>query len=109
MPLFKIAKVLLIHIPKTGGSSIEDYFISMYQKRCTINTLLDRTGELNINGHSPQHFTFQEIYNKKDYLDLNLDELKIIAAVRNPYHRIISDLFFYKILKFEDTPEITEK
>ena len=106
MPLFRKANVLLIHIPKTGGSSIEDYFFSKYREKCTIQNLLVRYEDIKLNGHSPQHCTYSELYKMSEILDLNFDELEIISCVRNPYHRIISDLFFFNILDHEDTPDI---
>ena len=109
MPFFQEAKVLLIHIPKTGGSSIEDYFLEKTHERCTFHTLLSRSDKVRINNHTPQHCTFQELYDKKEYLELDIDNIMIIAAVRNPYHRIISDMFFFHILELTDTPDIVER
>lgn len=107
MPVFRSINVLLIHIPKTGGSSIEDYFMGNFQKRCTISNLLVRSDHLVIDGHSPQHSTYQELYNDREFLDLDFDKLTIIASVRNPYHRIISDMFFYHLLNRDDDSDIT--
>lgn len=106
MPLFRKSNVLLIHIPKTGGSSIENYFIDTYQKRCTLQTLLFRGYNITINGHSPQHCTYSELYELRDYFDLDFDNLNIITAVRNPYHRLISDMFFYKLLNVDDSTDV---
>lgn len=109
MPLFRNSNVLLIHIPKTGGSSLEDHFINTYQKKCSLQTLLFRGPNITINGHSPQHCTYSELYELREYFDLDFDTLTIITSVRNPYHRVISDMFFYHLLELDDTPEIVEK
>lgn len=106
MPIFRSINVLLIHIPKTGGSSIEDYFIGNFQKKCTISNLLVRSDHLVIDGHSPQHSTYQELYDDREFLDLNFDKLTIITAVRRPYDRIISDMFFYHLLNKNDTSDV---
>lgn len=109
MPLFRKSNVLLIHIPKTGGSSLEDYFINIYQKKCTFQTLLTKFTSVTINGHSPQHCTYSELYEFKEYFDINFDTLTIITAVRRPYDRIISDMFYFHLLNIDDTSEIVEK
>ena len=41
-----------------------------------------------------QHLTYNTIYDLKNLLNIDLmNNLKIIAILRNPYNRIISDLF----------------
>ena len=46
-------------------------------------------------------------FENQDYHDY--PDLKIIAAVRNPYDRIISDLFFNKLIKIDSNPEFVEE
>lgn len=57
---------------------------------------------------SLQHQFYTTIYKYRDILNVNFDdELKIITIVRNPYHRLVSDLFFYnKINKFTDSEKV---
>lgn len=109
MPFFRNSNVLLIHIPKCGGSSLENYFIDTYQKKWTIQTLFCRTANLTMNGHSLQHCIYSELYDFREYFELDFNTLTIITAVRNPYHRVISDMFFFGILDVNDTPEVVEK
>ena len=40
--------------------------------------------------------TYQTIINNSSYFNINFNDISIITIVRNPYERIISDLFFYK-------------
>ena len=96
MPYFKNENILLIHIPKTGGSSVEKYFCDKYNINLTIDNLYSNS-DLRLNNHSLQHSTYSEI---KSYLffNINFNNIKIITVVRNPYDRIISDLFFYKLI-----------
>ena len=103
MPYFKKINTLLIHIPKTGGSSIETYFYTKYNIKRTFDTLFSYLF-LTLNNHSLQHSTYIEIYEKKNYFDIDFDNIKIISVVRNPYDRIISDLFHFKLININSTP-----
>lgn len=102
MPYFKDINLLYIHIPKTGGTSIEKYFYK--DTRQTISSLYSRNlkpfiNYIQINNHSLQHCTYLEIYENKEYFGIKFDEkLVILASVRNPYARIISDLFHFKMI-----------
>ena len=179
MPFFESKKLLLIHIPKTGGTSIEKYFakklnihlgpkelyfsyyentivdeLTKYRKiwkqvlynkkkknnKNNNNTILTRVisfssvdslddttrdelpefklfkkirlvKELQ---HSLQHLTWSEMQrnnvilweNEKDRIITSNDpydrnEYEILTVVRNPYDRIISELFFKGILNNE--------
>jgi len=86
MPIFKInnKRVLFIHIPKTGGTSIENWlsnFGEMQFYQPGIPTFMKCT---------PQHLTlndFNVLFGEK-FFDL------IFTVVRNPYHRLISEYLF---------------
>ena len=104
MPYFKKINTLLIHIPKTGGTSVENYFYNRYDIKRTLSTLYSSL-TYRINNHSFQHSTFQELYENRKYLEIDFDNLKILSIVRNPYERIISDLFFFKLINLEMTQE----
>jgi hypothetical protein len=79
--------ILYIHIPKTGGTSIEEYMSNRY------NISLDeRSLYYNLPGISLQHYTYENIiYHPQIIL---VPGFSTFTIVRNPYHRIISDLFF---------------
>ncbi len=100
MPYFKEANILLIHIPKTGGTSIEDYFYSKFNIKKTISTLWSNPS-IQLNSHTLQHCTFSELYERKEYFDIDFETVKIISPVRNPYYRIVSDLFFFEMITKE--------
>jgi len=51
--------------------------------------------------------TYKTIYKYIKELDINLNNIKILSSVRNPYTRIISDLFFLKKLNINATQEET--
>jgi len=176
MPFFPKMKVCFIHIPKTGGTSVENYFSNIENKPLGLNTLYYRhTNDLaqaidkkrrewNVRlnnfinkeivqlrltasynrdsrkklqmiqnnmakytrsiqermvdnselkklmlikhkGYSLHHFTWNDIRTQKNILfgekiaklvDEKNNDMTFIASVRNPYDRIISELFFLK-------------
>lgn len=50
-----------------------------------------------------QHSTYSELYAKREYFDIDFDKVKIISVLRNPYDRIVSDLFFFKLININST------
>ena len=109
MPYCADKNLLFIHIPKTGGSSIEKYLKikdinnkNLYSGRT--NNILPTEKLKNI---PLQHLTYQTIYKYRDLLNVDFNEtLKIFTVVRNPYTRMISDLSFNQLIKKGDTPKI---
>jgi hypothetical protein len=103
MPYFKNndVNILFIHIPKTGGSSVENYFytkFSMQQDNKSLYGFIDPELKLNENmiiNSSLQHITYDQMIEYNNVFNIDLNNIKIITIVRNPYERIISDLFFY--------------
>lgn len=106
MPYFKNnnINILFIHIPKTGGTSVENYFYAKYNIKRTLSTLYS-TLTYTFNNHSYQHSTYNELYTNRNYLEIDFNNIKILSIVRNPYERIISDLFFFKLINLEMSPE----
>jgi len=86
MPIFSVnnKRVLFIHIPKTGGTSVENWlknFGEMQFYQPGIPTFMNCT---------PQHLTindFDVLFNRKFF---NL----IFTIVRHPYERLISEYLF---------------
>lgn len=104
MPYYKKAKLLFIHIPKTGGTNIENkikrkYSQTLYSK--STNYLLDHP----YRKKSLQHQFYTTLYKFKNKLNIDFNNIKIFAVVRNPYDRIISDLFWYKLINKESSDE----
>lgn len=99
MPYYKKKHILFIHIPKTGGTSVEDTL-----KQGDVQTMY--SGKRNnlmpiqyLRHISLQHQTFNNIFRYRRFLPVKFDNiLRIISVVRNPYTRIISDLFFHKLI-----------
>lgn len=108
MPYFKTLNILYIHIPKTGGANIENYFFYLSKTTPNISNLLSYHKipiDLKINNHSLQHLTYKEIYNLQSFFQINYNNLKMFTVVRNPYDRIISDLLFLKLIKSNSNKE----
>jgi hypothetical protein len=107
MPYFNNDKInlLYIHIPKSGGTSIENYFCEKYNLSLDITSWL--TLEYIYNNHSLQHTTYQEIINDPNYFKLNINDLKIMTCVRNPYKKFISALFYNKFVSYHNLNDIS--
>lgn len=104
MPYYKDANLLFIHIPKTGGTSLEGYLESKYTQ--TIHDS-DKYKKIPIRKRIfLQHYTYEDIYKYRQIFGVNFnDKLNIITIVRNPYDRIISDLFYLRYINNDDTPD----
>jgi GR25 family glycosyltransferase involved in LPS biosynthesis/2-polyprenyl-3-methyl-5-hydroxy-6-metoxy-1,4-benzoquinol methylase len=103
MPIFKKQKILFIHNPKTGGSSIEDYFYKKFNVQRTADTLW----MINHYGHASQHCTYVEV--KKLFPNIDFNQYKVLGVVRNPYHRMISELLYIKVINVQTSPkQVTE-
>lgn len=99
MPINKKFNLTYIHIPKTGGSTIDRIF-NMNKPDCLYND----NGPLS-NGRSfiidrvefaPQHFTWDIIKERETSF---YDQSIKFSFVRNPYTRIISEYFWLKKYK----------
>jgi len=113
MPYFKNndVNVLFIHIPKTGGSSMELYFSSKFNIPLNNKSLflfiedevlLNENMKINSSLH---HITYNQIVEYSKIFNINFDNIKIITVVRNPYERIMSDLFYFKLITIDSTKE----
>ena len=107
MPYYEEPNILFIHIPKTGGTVIEDEIKKIYKEtlfspnKYFLKNILD----VPYNLITPQHQFYTTIYKYKDILNVNFDKIKIFSVVRNPYDKIISDLIWLKIIDKNATAE----
>ena len=111
MPYFKNndTNILFIHIPKTGGTSVEQYFskkfnIPLNNKSLYLHLSPEFKEEIKINS-SMQHMPYNVIFEYIKEFEITFDNIKIITIVRNPYERIISDLFNFKIMTIDKSKE----
>ena len=85
MPYFKNNKInlLFIHIPKTGGSSLEKYFNVKFNiplnKKSLMSTedIREFSDKPEINS-SLQHLTYNTIIKYKDFFKIDIENIKII-------------------------------
>lgn len=117
MPYFKNSKthLLLIHVPKTGGTSVETYFskkfnIPLNQASLYGNIPWVIKQKLKLNAHTYQHLVFRTMKRYNRFFKIQMQpNLRTIGIVRNPYHRIVSDLFYFNLIKNNSTPADTHK
>lgn len=102
MPYYPEKNLLFIHIPKTGGQNIEKNL-----SKNTVQLLLCRKGNSILpppfNSVSLQHQFFRTLHTYRIRLRLNFNCLKIFTIVRNPYDRIMSALFWNRLITKDST------
>lgn len=102
MPICHDKKLIFIHIPKTGGTSIEkalgvqqlDNLFSF--KRCSemlphVVEMFSGSEKNRVYATTPQHLSASQL---KIILGKTFDEYQKFAIVRNPYDRIVSEYHY---------------
>jgi len=103
-----LSKYLYIHIPKTGGASIEQYFMKKYNLHYSLLCSKEQY-DLTISKCSKQHYPLSLKLRNATRLGIQHNSsTKIFSSVRNPYTRLISDLYFYKLINSSTTKTTTE-
>ena len=98
MPIFLKNKILFIHIPKNGGTSIETCMKNIGDK---VDLWMFVNRKKFFLSHSEQHCTFKEIINNNKYNS----EYKTFSIIRHPIDRVLSEYnWFCKLGKkrYED-------
>jgi hypothetical protein len=109
MPLFYKLKLFFIHIPKTGGTSVEDFLYKKTNTRKTIDTFFSGNCSVRLNKHTLQHSTYEELIKCSNNLNFNIKKLKVFAVVRNPYDRIVSELFYIGKINIDSNEKFVEE
>jgi hypothetical protein len=102
MPYYPQVNILFIHIPKTGGIVIETAISKQFEQTLISgygNTLLEYPHNI----CSLQHQYYSTLYKYKNKINVDFENVKMFSVVRNPYTRIISDLFWLKLIKKDFT------
>jgi hypothetical protein len=92
-----IHKFIILHIPKTGGSTMKDYFnVLKASKNWTDNEMII-TWDIDDDGLDMAHLTLEQIHMVAPNISTEslLNEYKIYAVVRNPFDRIMSCFKFF--------------
>ena len=110
MPYYQKINTLFIHIPKTGGTSLE--LILKKKKKNIIKLYSGYTNNIMPNKYlrkkSLQHQLLIDLYKFRKKLNIKFNKkIKILSIVRNPYTRIISDLFHFRKININTTKEET--
>jgi hypothetical protein len=100
MPYYANKNLLFVHIPKTGGTKLEEYLMNTSVESLYCNRVSIMIPDTKLSQISLQHQVYNTIYKYRDLLgvDFSHPDFKVITIVRNPYDRIISDLFFRKLI-----------
>ena len=57
------------------------------------------------NKYSLQHQFYKTIFEYRKILNVDFDNIKVFTIIRNPYDRIISDLFWHNFINKNSSPE----
>lgn len=104
MTIYEAQKLLFIHIPKTGGTSAEDFFRKKFGTNDKKTFCSQPCKWIH---HSTQHFTYKEYQKYWDEIKKStgikaaFSEFSVLSIVRNPYARFVSDYLFFKKRKSE--------
>jgi hypothetical protein len=102
-------KIIFVHIPKTGGSSVEEFIMSQYgykRNECLLvhGFSIDlNAGEGHYVPYPIMHFKLKTILRIAEANKAQIDNSwTIFSIVRNPYYKFLSELFFqdYTNLKY---------
>ena len=102
-------KTIFIHIPKTGGSSVEDFIMNYYGYKRNECLLVHgfgidlALGEAEFVPYPIMHYKLKTVLRIAEANKSTPDNSwTIFSIVRNPYHRFLSELFFqhYTNLKY---------
>jgi len=108
MPYFVNKHILFIHIPKTGGTAIEEALLKndniiLHSLGKRSNTLFPEKKLMNI---SLQHQVYGVLEKYSKLCGIQMDnELRIISVLRNPYNKVISDLLYINWITKESTQD----
>jgi len=113
MPYYEEQNLLYIHVPKTGGESINTYF-----KRKESSKHAKLYGyyyeEINSgkkikvqNNRTLQHYTYNELVENRNIfnIDILLKNPTIVVSIRNPYDRIVSELCWSQKININNTSD----
>ena len=95
MPVYRKHRLVHIHIPRTGGTAIEQFFHRLGDLVWGLDSWV---GQEHYNGrwYELQHMTIGEL---KSFTGSEFDSNESFVVVRNPYERIVSDYLWRCLVK----------
>ena len=95
MPIYPNLKLIFIHIPKTGGTSILKY-LNQKEKDEPLLLCNDNLFTYIENDYHSVHYTYMEIL--KSNIINNYNQYIFFCIIRNPYYKILSALSCHSII-----------
>ena len=101
MPIYKHLKLIFIHIPKNGGTSIREYLKNKEEPLfiCNKNNLFS----VDKHDYHIIHYTYLEIL--KSNIINDYEQYNFFCIIRHPYCKILSALTFHSIINSETSIE----
>ena len=97
-------KLIYIHVPKTGGASVEDFLLDTFNYKRSVLNLTDGIGKSfiknNVNDgfetlYPLMHYTLSQVIEVASQSNIQVDNSwNLFSIVRNPYYKFLSELFF---------------
>ncbi len=110
MPIFQNSNTLFIHIPKTGGTSIERQLYELEEpgyRYSSDSYFSTDSNSQRLRNYSLQHYTFLDLILVLGETQVNTYK-KIFCVVRNPFDRIVSEFhYYYSTVKKEPLDDCT--
>jgi hypothetical protein len=101
-------KIIFVHIPKTGGSSVEEFIMNQYgykRNECLLTHGFGidlNAGEGNLVPYPIMHYRLKTILRIVEANNVQIDDSwTIFSIVRNPYYKFLSDLTYTPFSNFK--------
>ena len=101
--ILKDKKIIFVHIPKTAGQSVTNYFLKNLGESFTLTLPelgLTENLDLNLQGPQNHHHMFLNEYVDLGYLTENeISSYFKLCVLRNPFERFISSFYYNRLHK----------
>lgn len=92
MPVYHAHQLVHIHIPKTAGTAIEEFFHRIGDMQWGPQSWVGQERRAG-RWYEFQHLSYREL---KSFTGSQYDTFRSLAVVRNPYLRLLSDYFWHQ-------------
>jgi len=113
-------KIIFVHVPKTGGVSVENFFLEKYGYKRNPFLLIHGYG-MDLNTTKSKYTVYPHMHYPLKNILIEAEKNKVIvdnswtvfSIVRNPYYRFLSDLMYQEVTplkhQFHTLPETNKK